>query len=91
MKYIVRFSGQFKKSFKLCKRRGYDMSHLETVIRILSDEGQLPAEYKPHILSGKYAGIWECHVEPDWLLLWTQNDKELILLLLDTGTHSDIF
>jgi mRNA interferase YafQ len=67
------------------------MSHLETVIRILSDEGQLPAEYKPHILSGKYAGIWECHVEPDWLLLWTQNDKELILLLLDTGTHSDIF
>jgi mRNA interferase YafQ len=67
------------------------MSHVETVIRILSDEGQLPAEYKPHILSGKYAGIWECHVEPDWLLLWTQNDKELILLLLDTGTHSDIF
>jgi mRNA interferase YafQ len=67
------------------------MSHLETVIRILSEEGQLPVEYKPHILSGKYAGIWECHVEPDWLLLWTQNDKELILLLLDTGTHSDIF
>jgi mRNA interferase YafQ len=53
--------------------------------------GRFKKSYKPHILSGKYAGIWECHIEPDWLLLWKQNDTELTLLLLDTGTHSDVF
>lgn len=67
------------------------MESFETVVRLLSEYGKLPAKYKPHVLSGKYAGVWECHIEPDWLLLWKQNDTELTLLLLDTGTHSDIF
>ena len=91
MKYAIRYSGRFKKSYKLCKRRGLDMSHFEQVVRLLAETGSLPAKYRPHILTGKYAGIWECHIEPDWLMLWKQNDTELILLLLDTGTHSDIF
>lgn len=91
MKYTIRYSGQFKKSYKLCKRRGYDMTKLQTVIRILGEQGALPSEYRPHILSGNWAGIWECHIEPNWLLLWTRNEKELTLLLLDTGTHSDVF
>lgn len=91
MKYTIRFSGQFKKSYKLCQRRGYDMTKIQTVIRILSEKGALPAEYRPHILSGKWVGIWECHVDSDWLLLWKRNENELTLLLLDTGTHSDVF
>ena len=91
MKYTIRFSGQFKKSYKLCKRRGYDMTKLQTAMRILCEQGVLPSEYRPHILSGNWAGIWECHIDSDWLLLWKRNEKELTLLLLDTGTHSDVF
>lgn len=91
MKYTIHYSGRFKKSYKLCKRRGLNISNLETVLRLLAETGTLPARYRPHLLTGNYAGIWECHIEPDWLLLWKQNNTELTLLLLDTGTHSDIF
>lgn len=91
MKYKLRFSGQFRRAYKLCKRRGYELSKLEKVISILVEKGRLPQEYQPHILSGKLAGIWECHITSDWLLLWEQNNTDLILLMLDTGTHSDVF
>ena len=67
------------------------MTKIQKVMRILSEEGVLPAEYRPHILSGNWAGIWECHVDSNWLLLWKRNEYELTLLLLDTGTHSDVF
>lgn len=91
MTYKIKYSGSFKKSYKLCKRRGYDMSLLQEAICILAEKGELPPKYRPHILSGKLEGIWECHIEPDWLLLWTKEEKEMTLLLLNTGTHSDIF
>jgi len=91
MKYTINYSSRFKKSYKLCKRRGLNIANFETVVSLLAETGTLPAKYRPHILSGKYAGIWECHIEPNWLLLWKQNDAELTLLLLDTGTHSDVF
>ena len=92
MKYTIRYSGQFKRSYKLCKKRGLDISKLEQVIRLLEQNGSLPQEYNPHKLIGrKWSGYWECHIEPNWLLIWDQNDNELILLLLDTGTHSDLF
>ncbi|MBQ9657042.1 MAG: type II toxin-antitoxin system YafQ family toxin [Prevotella sp.] len=91
MKYTIHYSGRFKKSYKLCKRRGLNIDNFEQVVRLLAATGKLPAKYQPHILSVKYAGIWECHIEPNWLLLWKQNDTELTLLLLDTGTHSDVF
>ena len=90
MKYTINYSSRFKKSYKLCKRRGLNIANFETVVSLLAETGTLPAKYRPHILSGKYAGIWECHIEPNWLL-WKQNDTELTLLLLDTGTHSDVF
>lgn len=67
------------------------MDELRKVITILANTGKLPAEYKPHILSGERNGDWECHIKPDWLLVWRQNDKELTLLMLNTGTHSDLF
>ena len=89
--YTVKYTGQFKRDYKLCKKRGLDMSLLETVIRILAIDGVLPPRYKPHKLTGKYEGYWECHILSDWLLVWQQFDEELILHLTNTGRHSDLF
>ena len=89
--YHIKYSTQFKRSLKLCKKRGYDLTLLHKAITLLSQQGELPKEYRPHMLSGKYSGLWECHIKPDWLLVWEQNDSDLILLLLNTGTHSDLF
>lgn len=91
MKYNIQYSNQFKKSLKRCYKRGLDVEKLRTAISILEYNGELPACYRPHRLSGKYANVWECHISPDWLLLWEQYDCELLLLFVDTGTHSDIF
>ena len=67
------------------------MEKLRTVIGILSSCGNLPAEYLPHQLQGDRKGQWECHIQPNWLLVWQQNDQELILVMLNTGTHDDLF
>ena len=67
------------------------MSLLKNVMSLLAQSGNLPDKYKPHKLSGKYSGCWECHIKPDWLLVWEQNDTVLTLLFLYTGTHSDLF
>ena len=91
MSYIIRYSSNFKKAYKRCKKRGLDMLLLKEVIRILSEEGKLPPTDHPHTLQGKYKDLWECHIQPDWLLVWEQNDKEFILYFLSTGTHSDLF
>lgn len=81
----------FRKDVDRCKKRGYDMELLKIAIRLLENNGSLPAIYKPHKLSGTYDGCWECHLKSDWLMIWKQNDTELILLLTGTGTHSDLF
>lgn len=91
MSYNLSYSNRFKKSLKKCYKRGLDVENLRAVINILVENGSLPDKYRPHKLSGKFAGTWECHIEPDWLLLWEQNDTELTLLMIETGTHSDIF
>lgn len=82
---------RFEKDIKRCIKRHYPMENLKEVIKLLEDTGKLPPKYRPHKLSGNYEGIWECHISPDWLLMWEQNDKELILLFVSTGTHSDMF
>ena len=89
--YIVKTTRQFDKEVKLCKKRGYDLSKLEEVVYILEKAGTLPQKYKPHKLSGNYEKCWECHIKGDWLLIWLQNDNELTLLFINTGTHSDLF
>lgn len=89
--YKVITTNKFEKSLKRCVKRGLDIGKLNTVLKELSDTGTLPSEYRPHKLSGKFKGNWECHIEPDWLLVWEQRDAELILLLIDTGSHSDLF
>ena len=89
--YSIEYTRQFKRSLKLCKKRGLPLEELHKVISSLEVHGRLPMEYKPHKLTGNYAGVWECHIQPDWLLLWQQNDKELVLLLVDTGIYFDLF
>lgn len=91
MKYTIRYSRLFKKSFKKCLKRGCDESQFVTVVSILAETGTLPKQYKPHKLKGKFSNCWECHITPDWLLVWEIDNENLILLLVDTGTHSDLF
>ena len=91
MKYTVRYSNLFKKSFKKCLKRGCKQDDFRKVLSNLAECGSLPPEYRPHKLKGKYKECWECHINPDWLLVWEQYDTELILILVDTGTHSDLF
>lgn len=91
MKYEIKTSTRFKKDLKRCAKRGLDMHLIYDAINLLATTGTLPAEYKPHPLKGDHKGQWECHIEPNWLMTWEQNDNELILLFLQTGTHSDLF
>lgn len=91
MKYTIIYSNRFEKSLKKSYRRGLDIERLREVLRLLENGEKLPPKYKAHKLVGKYSGAWECHIRPDWLLVWEQNDTELILLLVETGTHADIF
>lgn len=89
--FQIEYSNRFKKSLKRCFKRGLDIEKLRDVIHKLEIGEPLPGSCRPHKLVGTYAGAWECHIEPDWLLVWEQDDTRLILLFLDTGTHSDLF
>lgn len=89
--YAISFSTQFKKDYKRCIKRNYDISLLEKVLEVLRKEGNLPTKYKPHILSGNYANFWECHIKGDWLMIWFQNDETKEIYLDRLGTHSDLF
>ena len=91
MMYCIKYTNKFKKDVKRCHKRGYDLNLLREVVKILSQTGTLPSNYKSHPLAGKYIGRMECHIQNDWLLVWMQNDNELVLLFTDTGTHSDLF
>ncbi|MDE7412569.1 MAG: type II toxin-antitoxin system YafQ family toxin [Muribaculaceae bacterium] len=91
MTFNIIYSNKFKKSLKKCFKRGLDVEKLREVLKMLERGETLPPEYKAHKLSGKFKGNWECHILSYWLLVWYQNDKDLILLLIDTGTHSDLF
>lgn len=87
------FSGQFKKDYKLALKRGCDPKKLERVITLLCQEEQLPASYRDHALvnSRNYKNVRECHIQPDWLLVYRIVQNRLVLQLLRTGTHSDLF
>jgi mRNA interferase YafQ len=91
MAYSVRTTKRFDKSVEKMKKRGLPMDDLRSVISLLMQTGTLPAHYRPHKLSGRYNGKWECHIKGDWLLVWEQHDDELLLVMIDTGSHSDIF
>lgn len=89
--YEVRPTTRFQRDLKLAKRRNYDMSKMTRVIKLLASGQSLPARYKDHPLEGDYAGCRECHITPDWLLVYEIDNGQLILYLTRTGTHSDLF
>lgn len=87
----IKYHASFKKDYKRIIKRGYDVSLLEKTVEILANEEKLPEKYKDHNLSGDYKGFRECHILPDWLLIYTIEKDNLILTLSRTGSHSDIF
>lgn len=87
----IKYQAAFKRDYRRIKKQGYDMTLLEKAIAILAEEKPLPAEYKDHSLIGDYKGCRECHISPDWLLVYEISEKELLLYLTRTGTHSDLF
>lgn len=89
--YQLEQTGQFKKDIKLAKKRGLDMQLLDKAVTNLVVKGTVPQKNKPHRLTGNYKGLWECHIQPDWLLVWEQNDIIKLITLTRTGTHSDLF
>lgn len=87
------YTNQFKKDFKLIQKRCYNVQKLEDVLIILTHGKQLPEKYKDHPLSNSknYSNVRECHVEPDWLLIYKIEKENYLLKLIRTGTHSDLF
>ncbi len=90
-KYSFRVTSQFKKDLKLAKEQGKDIDELFKVVNILMDGKRLDEKYCDHNLSGKYKGCRECHINPDWLLIYTIKKDILILILNRVGSHSDLF
>ena len=84
-------SGQFKKDLKLAGKRNYDLDLLDAVVNTLAARQPLDSKHKDHALKGIYEGLRECHITPDWLLVYKVYEDELVLLLSRTGTHSDLF
>jgi len=91
MRREIVWTTQFKKDYKLAMKRNLDISLLDDIIRALSHGETLPQKNKDHDLSGDWAGHRECHVLPDWLLIYRIEDNVLVLTLSRTGTHSDLF
>ena len=91
MKYEIQRTSQFKKDYKLAIKRGCDISKLQKVVMILASGETLPEEYQDHQLRGNNNGYRECHIEPDWLLVYKISENVLVLSLYRTGTHSDLF
>lgn len=86
----IKYQTAFKKDFKRMKKRGYDIRLLENVIENLTSGVKLDERYRDHALSGDWGGFRECHIAPDWLLIYQIDGNELILFLTRTGTHADL-
>ena len=89
--YALEYSGQFKKDLKRVAKQGLDINLLRTVILQLETSGQADASHKPHKLVGKWQGFWECHITPDWLLVYDIADTIRMVRLVRTGSHSELF
>ena len=90
-KYVVKFTTQFRKDYKLAMKRGLKIELLERVIMLLAAGETLPEKNKDHALTGNWVEHRECHILPDWLLVYRVEDDVLVLTLTRTGTHSDLF
>jgi mRNA interferase YafQ len=89
--YKLTTARQFEKDYKLCKKRNCKMGLLNELFLELEITGTVPVKNKPHKLTGNYKGFWECHIQPDWLLIWYRDDANKTIELTRTGTHSDLF
>lgn len=89
--YTVKFTSAFKKSYKLMKKRGMNITLLDDVIEELRQGHELDEKYMDHVLKGEFAGFHECHIKPDWLLIYLVEDEILTLTLVNTGSHADLF
>ncbi len=89
--YSLEVASQFKRDLKLAKKRGLKMKLLDLIVSQLLENGKLASKYKPHVLKGNYKNLWECHIQPDWLLIWEQKETIKLIKLIRTGKHSDLF
>ncbi len=89
--YNLKPTTQFKKDLKLCKKRGLNIDLLTELLKLLEKGKPLPEKYHDHPLSGSFAGCRECHILPNWLLIYEISGNDLIIYLTRTGTHSDLF
>lgn len=87
--YSIQPSNRYSKDIKKLQKAGFDLSKLEKAVDILASGGKLPDKYKDHQLKHTLKGVRECHIAPDWLLLYAKDSDRLILLLVRTGTHRD--
>lgn len=90
MKYELILTGKFKKGLKLARKRGMNIKLLEDVVDKLQNDVPLEAKYKDHDLKGNWKGFRECHIQPDWLLIYLKENDVLTLTLVATGSHSDL-
>lgn len=91
MKYSISRTNKFKKDFKLAMKRGLKADEFTKVVRMLANDVELPEKYRDYQLSGNYEGHRECHINPDWLLIYFKTNEDLVLTLVRTGSHSDLF
>lgn len=89
--FEIAFESTFKKDFKKAKKKKRNLDLLEEVLKTLREQGKLPPKFKPHKLKGNYKGYWECHIQPDWLLIWKKDNNTKTIYLSRTGTHSELF
>lgn len=89
--YNLEYTNQFKKGYKLALKRGCKESLIQNVIITLANRKSLAPRYKAHKLTGNFNDCWECHIQPDWLLIWKIDEDAETLTLIATGTHSDLF
>lgn len=93
VKYQIRYTNDFKRNYKKIKKQGKDVEKLKYVISKLANGGELEEKYRNHLLTDSkyYKNCGECHIEPDWLLVYQYIDNELVLVLVATGSHSELF
>jgi len=89
--YLITQTARFKRSYKLAEKRGLKMSKLSEIVGMLALGKTLPPRCRDHALAGSFVGTRECHISSDWLLIYRKIESQLILELIDTGTHSDLF
>lgn len=91
MKYKIIPTSKFQKDLRRIQKRGYDMSLITNVIKIIASGEEIPSKYREHKLSGNYSSCRECHITPDWLMIYELVEDDLLLYLTRTRTHSDLF